>query len=171
MIEYFIKNIIFIVLTAIDVFAFKLIIYKTKFKKPYDGSGILRYPLPYRLAPLTSLAYFVVVTAAILIFGDIKGDYLYLIAAGVVVAVSLSFIIFWSIWKVAFDDNSVTYTGFFGKTRRFEYGEIELKKDYGQFGCSFYKAGEKVFDLPGFIQNGDMLVKAYQKNREVDNIT
>ncbi len=171
MIEYFIKNLIFIALTALDVFAFKLIIYKTKFKKPYDGSAILRYPLPYRLAPLTSLAYFVVVTAAILLFGDIKSDYLYLIAAGVVVLASLTFTVFWSIWKVEFDATGFTYTSYFGKKYNYAFSELEVKRDVAQFGWSFFKQEEEVFRLHGFIQNGDKLVMAYEKNREVDNIT
>lgn len=81
MIEYFIKNLIFFALTIVTFLIFRLILNKSKFKSDTD-SNVLRFPLAYRLAPLCTVGYFVMVMLLVMLFA--KGDLIYVIVASIV---------------------------------------------------------------------------------------
>ncbi|MBE5730924.1 MAG: hypothetical protein E7350_03140 [Clostridiales bacterium] len=157
-IEYFIKNLVFLALVAITFLCFRLILVKSKFQGKGNGN-ILKYPLGYRLAPLVTVGFFAVVAALVGLFAE--EDVLYVIASGIVAFGGLLVSLSWSLWRVEISEDGFTYTNCFGKKRRYVYANLEHKQAYSDPKWHFYQGEIKVLTMPLFIQNRDKLLSAY----------
>lgn len=161
MLEFFIKNLIFFGLTILATILFKLIIAKSKFRKKNSGN-ILKYPLGYRLAPLSFVGYCGVVTA-LAFWQGIGAHWQYVVVSGIVAAGGLIVMIVWSIWRVEFDETGFVYTSKAGKKNAYVFEKLELKQNEHGTKWYFYLDGVEVFCLPFYISGGKELLKAYEK--------
>lgn len=166
LIEYFIKNLIFLALVAITFLCFRLILSKSKFQGRGKGT-VLKYPLSYRLAPLVTVGFFAVVTA--LVFTLAKNDLVYVVASGIVAFGGLLVSLSWSLWRVKIGEDGFTHINCFGKKRRYVYAILEHKQAEGDPKWHFYQGEIKVFTMPLFIQNRDKLLSAYYHYKNKHN--
>ena len=154
MTEYFVKNLIFFALTIAAAVAFRLVLAKTKFRGGKVGD-VLKFPLSYRLAPLIFAAYFAVVALLVLLFA--KGDYIYMIVAGIVAVAALPIALGWSLWKVEIGEDGFAFRNCFGIKHRYVYRDLELEEHPSGMKWYFVLGQKRVLCVRRFVRGGDRL--------------
>lgn len=157
-VEYFIKNLIFIAIAVVACFAYRFIINKTKLSKKSE-SKTLRYPIAYRLAPLIAIVYLGVIWGLVALFAP--RDIIYVYAAAVMAAFGFVVFVARSLWRVNIKSDCFTVVSFFGVKHTYGYENLQLSKNEKGTKWIFFSGEITVFSLPFFIQDGDNLVEAY----------
>ena len=78
----------------------------------------------------------------------------------------LGVFIFWSLWRIRFDDRGFEYRNYFGVKRRYLFNEVELYEHPKGSRWSFYKSRKKVVSFTYINKNYDMLLSAYDMSKK-----
>ena len=162
LVEYFIKNLIFIALAVVACLAYRLIVSKSKIGKRCKNKT-LTYPLSRRLAPLVSLGYGVVVCMLVALIAPRDVIYAYAAILAAVFGVAVSATRF--VWRVIVGEDKFTCVSFLGVKRTYGYEDLELRKNANGTKWVFYSGETVVFSVPYYIVGADSLVEAYYSYR------
>ena len=126
------------------------------------SNKILRLPLFYRLVVLSLSIFCVIISIYLLIFQ--KEEWPYLIILDVFFALpSMIMFISWSLWKVEIIQDGFIYRNYFGVKHKYNFADLEYIIHPKGAKWYFYKNGKKIICIAYYIENGNMLERAYKK--------
>ena len=137
----------------------------------YDmPEGVVGIPLVYRLIMLVSSIVFLGIGVFCYLF---PSDPSYETKAFIPVffpLVSLaifSIFLFWTMWRICFDENGFEYRNYFGIKKRYEFKDLELWEHPKGTRWKFLKSGKRVVTFSYVNSNCDELIDEYFKSKKV----
>ena len=122
---------------------------------------ILRLPRFYRIASFVILFPLIPIGIYLLIFQF--EDWPYLFILGFIELLFIIRFVSFSLWKVEVKADSFVYRNWICRKREYQYVDLEYRPHPKGLKWFFYKGNKKVFCMPFYIENGDILEKIHNK--------
>ena len=134
----------------------------TEKAKATGKERILRLPRFYRIASLVIILFPLPLLAVYLLIFQFE-DWPYLFIMGFLELLFIIMFASFSLWQVEVSADGFQYRNWIGKRVEYKYIELEYKAHPRGLKWFFYKDGKKVFCMPYYIENGDILWKLHDK--------
>lgn len=124
--------------------------------------AVLLQPRLYRLLPLILMMVPAFLSIWIILFQWEDWPYftfLFLPICLICAGVSICF----SMWKIEIQKDQFVYRNYFGVTRSFSFEDLEYKFNGKKY--AYMIKNKMVFSMPDWIENGNILKRAYTKHR------
>ena len=126
-------------------------------------------PLIYRLTMLVSAIVFLGIGVFCYLFsGDTSYETMVFILVffPAVSLVILCIALFWTLWRIRFDENGFEYRNYLGIKKRYDFKDLELWEHPNLTRWKFLKSGKMVVSFTYINTNCDELIDEYLKNKK-----
>ena len=74
--------------------------------------------------------------------------------------------LFWTLWRIRFDENGFEYRNYLGIKKRYDFKDLELWEHPNLTRWKFLKSGKRVVSFTYINTNCDELIDEYLKNKK-----